>query len=540
MPVKIVILSGRVCAGKSTLARRLQDDLAAEVVSSKELIAAMAPTPPQSRADFQTAGDELDRRDNGKWIADAVVGRLSMCKPNTTLLVLDSVRISEQLSALRAKFGAMLTHVHLTAGKSELDSRYRDRVSDTAEFDTYHQLEEHSKTEQGVERLSDLADVVIETDKCGPEDVYARVSARIGVRPGTADPCVDVIVGGQYGSEGKGNIVHYLAREYDVLVRVGGPNAGHKVFTEQSSKYTFHQLPSGAIANKTAKLVIGAGAVIRLDTLLKEIKDLEIASDRLIIDPQAMMIDERDVAWEQGTLKEAMGSTASGAGHATARKILSRDPEDPPVLAGNVAALAPFIQDSVDYFSESLASGRKIMLEGTQGTSLSIHHGQYPHVTSRVTTATGCLAEAGLSSRHVRKIVMVCRSLPIRVGNSDSGMTSGEMRREIDLAEVARRSGIAVEELQTQERTSTTNRKRRIAEFDWSQFNRSIVLNGPTDIALTFADYINVKNRDAYRYEQLDGATLRFIEELEKVGGIPVSLISTAFSHRNIIDRRAW
>jgi adenylosuccinate synthase len=175
-----------------------------------------------------------------------------------------------------------------------------------------------------------------------------------------------------------------------------------------------------------------------------------------------------------------------------------------------------------------------------QGTALSLHHGFYPHVTSRVTTATGCLAEAGISAKHVRKVVMVCRTFPIRVGDTDSGNTSGQMKQEIDIEEIAIRSNIPIEELKTTERTSTTNRERRIAEFDWAQFRRSVVLNGPTDIALTFVDYLGVTNRDAYRYEQLNASTLRFIEELEKVGGLPVSPVSKAFSHRNIIDRRAW
>ncbi|MFX8308850.1 adenylosuccinate synthetase, partial [Acinetobacter baumannii] len=85
-----------------------------------------------------------------------------------------------------------------------------------------------------------------------------------------AVPIVDVLVGGQYGSEGKGNIANYLAPEYDVLVRVGGPNAGHKVFRRDQNPFTFHQLPSGALGNQKARLVLGAGAVIGLDALRRE------------------------------------------------------------------------------------------------------------------------------------------------------------------------------------------------------------------------------------------------------------------------------
>lgn len=540
MPIKIIALSGPVCSGKTVLAKRLQEGLGAEIVSTKDLIAASLSSTPTTRAEFQAGGDLLDKRDGGKWLANALAQRLSTSDPASSFLVLDSVRIPEQLAELRARFGAMLTHIHLTASISQLEVRYKARSSNMGEFADYQEMRENSATERNVERLSSLADVVIETDKCTDDDLFTRVSARLGVRPGTATACVDVIVGGQYGSEGKGNIVHYLAREYDVLVRVGGPNAGHKVLTGDSSSYTFHQLPSGAIANKKAKLVIGAGAVVRLSTLLKEISDLDVSPGRFLIDGQAMMIGDDDIAWEAAEIKEAIGSTASGAGHATARKILSRDPARLPVLARDIPSLKSYVGDTVEFFAECIAKRKRIMLEGTQGTSLSLHHGTYPHVTSRSTTAPGCLAEAGLSAQHVRKVVMVCRTLPIRVGNTDSGKTSGLMQQEISLEEVSRRSGISLDELQKKERTSTTNRGRRIAEFDWSQFRRSIILNGPTDIALTFVDYLNVGNRNAYRYEQLDPATLRFIEELEKVGGLPVSLISTAFSHRNIIDRRAW
>lgn len=114
------------------------------------------------------------------------------------------------------------------------------------------------------------------------------------------------------------------------------------------------------------------------------------------------------------------------------------------------------------------------------------------------------------------------------------------MSRPIDLKVLSERSNIPLVELEKTERTSTTNRPRRIAEFDWAQLRRSLLLNGPTDIALTFADYLGVKNRQAYRYEQLTEDTLKFIEELEKVSGVSVSLISTDFSDRNVIDRRMW
>src|SRR5207302_540512 len=113
--------------------------------------------------------------------------------------------------------------------------------------------------------------------------------------------------------------------------------------------------------------------------------------------------------------------------------------------------------------------------------------------------------------KRVRKVVMVCRTFPIRVGGP-----SGHIEHEITYEELAKRSGIPVEKLKATEKTTTTKKQRRLGEFDWEQLHRSSLLNGPTDIALTFVDYIDVANQKAYRFEQLTLPTLRFIEEVER------------------------
>ena len=135
---------------------------------------------------------------------------------------------------------------------------------------------------------------------------------------------------------------------------------------------------------------------------------------------------------------------------------------------------------------------------------------------------------------------MVCRTYPIRVQDTDSGNTSGHMNAEISYEELSLRSEIPIEELITIEKTTTTNRQRRIGEFEWELLRKAASLNGPTDVALTFADYLTIKNRTAQRFEQLTRDTIRFIEEVELVTGAPVSLISTRFGERAIIDRRKW
>lgn len=233
------------------------------------------------------------------------------------------------------------------------------------------------------------------------------------------------------------------------------------------------------------------------------------------------------------------GSTGQGVGPATARKIL-RTSADPPVrLAKDVVEFKPYIRDSRPIFDRIFAEGKRIFLEGTQGTALSLHHGLYPHVTSRDTTVSGCLAEAGIPPSRVRRVIMVCRTYPIRVG-SPKGGDSGPMSNEISLEEIANRSRIPLEELERTERTSTTNRERRIGEFDWALLRKAASLIAPTDIALSFADYLSIDNREARRFEQLTPETIRFIEEIERVAAAPVALIATRFHFRSIIDRRSW
>jgi adenylosuccinate synthase len=275
---------------------------------------------------------------------------------------------------------------------------------------------------------------------------------------------------------------------------------------------------------------------------LAEITEHDVSADRLSIHPQAMIIEETDRELETQMLA-SIGSTAQGVGAASARKIMGRGGKtDPAVrLAKDVPELRPYVRDTQEILERAFAQGSSVLLEGTQGTTLSIHHGDYPHVTSRDTTVAGCLADAGIAVTRVRRVVMVCRTYPIRVADPIiKGETSGPMASPVTYEELSERSGIDIEPLMKIETTTTTKRQRRVGNFDWEQLRRSTFLNGPTDIALTFVDYLDVNNQAAFRFEQLTPDTLRFVEEVERVTGVPVSLISTNFSWRNVIDRRAW
>jgi adenylosuccinate synthase len=521
------------------LATALVEQFDAHVLKTKDLITATAKGQLESaRGALQRYGDILDRKTGGEWVASALTRHVESL-PADAVVVVDAVRIAKQVHAVRRAYGSRVIHVHLEAGTAVLAQRYerKQRQASFREFKSYSQLS-NNRTERRVELLAQTADVVIDTDRCTKEDVVVRAASRLGLYGRERRQLVDVLVGGAYGSEGKGHIASYLAPEYDILIRVGGPNAGHKVF-EDPEPYVHHLLPSGTRRCKAA-LMMAPGAVLSLPQLLQEIGDCHVSAERLSIDPRAMIIEEKDRQFERSTLVGSIGSTGQGVGAATARKIL-RGAASPAVrLAKDIPELKPFVRDTGSILEKAFRDGKKLFLEGTQGAGLSLHHGKYPHVTSRDTAVSGCLSEAGIPPCRVRKVVMVCRTLPIRVKSPSRYRTSGPLAQPLTWKAVAERSGYDAGDLERAEHTSTTNKLRRVGEFEWDLFRRAVLLNGPTDIALSFADYIQRSNTSARRFEQLTDETIRFIEELERVACAPVSLISTRFNYRSIIDRRSW
>ena len=238
------------------------------------------------------------------------------------------VRQLSQIEALRAAF-TRVDHIHVRAPETVLDERYRRRgeSSGLAELASYAEVAEN-RTESEVNELAADADVDINTDHCDERDVEIRAAAALRLLPGRDQRLVDVLVGGQYGSEGKGNIAYYLAPEYDLLVRVGGPNAGHKVPT--TPPYTHRLLPSGTRANPEARLLIGPGATLDTGLLLKEITECGVGPGRLFIDPQAMIIEDADIEAEQRpgrghrVNRQGRRSRSSAAHHGPARRRPAR------------------------------------------------------------------------------------------------------------------------------------------------------------------------------------------------------------------------
>ncbi len=445
----------------------------------------------------------------------------------------------EQINRILSQIGhRYVRHVHLSVDPATQKARFQ--ASKCAK-DSGMSFEDAIKdaSEREVSKLAEKADMVIQTERHTEGDVFYRVSARLNLQSRSSDRLVDVLVGGQYGSEGKGNVADYLSPEYKVLMRVGGLNAGHKVYEEPP--YTHISLPCGTRRKTEGQdLLIGPGAVIEPVQLLKEIWECEVEAARLIIDERAVVISQEDREWEEQNLKQGIGSTAQGVGKAMARRVTNRFRDERVCklakdLGPKFKELTAYVGSTAERLEKAYARGEKILLEGTQGTGLSIFHGDYPSVTSRDTTVSGCLSEAGIGPRRVNRIVLVCRTYPIRVGGE-----SGDFSKEIDWETVATRSGIPLEELHGHEVGSVSKTQRRVGEFDWEMLRRACHLNSPTDVALTFVDYLDKVNRGAIRFDQLTQETIKFIEDVEIVAGVPCSLIGNRFDYKCVIDRRRW
>ena len=323
---------------------------------------------------------------------------------------------------------------------------------------------------------------------------------------------VTVVVGGQFGSEGKGKVAQYLAeqRQATVAIRVGGPNSGHTAYDKNGRKFIFRHLPTAALL-PDVNCVLGAGTYIDPDILQTEIKAALLSPDRLIIDPNANVIIAQDQEKEQEIgLGSSVGSTMTGTGAAILRRITRcasvLRAKDHPVLSR-------YVQPAKHILRERLSAGERIIIEGTQGHGLSLLHApDYPFVTSRDTTAAAFISEAGLSPLDVDEIVLVLRSYPIRVSGN-----SGPLPFELDWNRVTLEAG---SEAPLEEFTSVTQKLRRVARFDAAVVRDAILVNRPTHIVMNHLDYIDPITRNLQTNTALTEA---FIEDVELGIGQSVS-----------------
>lgn len=293
---------------------------------------------------------------------------------------------------------------------------------------------------------------------------------------------VQVVVGGQFGSEGKGAICAYLSRESENLfaVRVAGPNAGHTVVGD-GQKWALRSVPVAAVANPKARLGVAAGSEIDpvvLDAELNTLADygyLKVGD--VMVDRTATVIDPQDQEEER---RLANGTTGKGIGSARARRIM-REAQTWGQFSGDHET------DVGAALRSHLKSGGDVMIEGTQGYGLGLHAGYYPHCTSSDCRAIDFLAMADISPWadyvHRLDVWVVLRTYPIRIAGN-----SGPLYGELTWEELAEKTGGHVKP----EYTTVTKKLRRIGQFDAGLAERAIEANGGSEsvrVALSFFDY---------------------------------------------------
>ena len=364
----------------------------------------------------------------------------------------------------------------------------------------------------------------------------------------------DLIVGIQWGDEGKGKIVDLLAQEYDIVCRYqGGHNAGHTIVVD-GKKVALHLIPSG-ILNPKAVNIIGNGVVVSPDALLKEMEQFENLEGRLLISDKAHLIfsyhEAIDKAKERLRGKNAIGTTGRGIGPAYADKVsrqghrigelkdieklfdkimdyfeansayfeaLGVERPDPKQLKAELTRykqeLMPYVMDVTNYLWEIMELGEhKILLEGAQGTMLDIDHGTYPFVTSSNTIAAGACTGLGLAPKDIGKVIGIAKAYCTRVGNGpfpteDHGPDGERLRK------------------QGHEFGTTTGRPRRCGWFDAVAAKYACRINGCDEMALMKLDVLDgfekIKICTAYEYE---GERIDYVpSDLENVEPIYIEL----------------
>lgn len=302
-----------------------------------------------------------------------------------------------------------------------------------------------------------------------------------------------VLVDGQYGSTGKGVLAAWLAQNaavsgelFDLVISNGGPNSGH-TFYHGDRKVVLKQLPTFAVASYLLGVKIpvflSAGAVIDLDRLAYEAS--EYPGITIFVHPNAAVITDADRDAEHSGSIAAVAGTRSGTGAAIARKVM-RDPE---AVWGNARSWRKGMPDNVITAGVTMPSYlTKLFIEVSQGFSLGLNDPMfYPKVTSRECTVSQALADARLPPSIVTRTYMSIRTFPIRVGNVD-GHSSGDWypdQREVTWEELD----------QIPERTTVTNRIRRIATFSKQQFRDAMRANDPDFVFINFLNYLDQPER---------------------------------------------
>ena len=333
-------------------------------------------------------------------------------------------------------------------------------------------------------------------------------------------PCL-VTVGGFYGDEGKGKIIAYLAKKDKptIAVRGGvGPNAGH-TFTFEGKEYKVRMLPSAAL-NPTTRLLIGAGVLVNPQVLLKEIAMFQ-SEDRTFVDAQCGIIEQTHIDRDKGEdyLKNKIGTTGTGTGPANADRALRTLK-----LAKDVPELSLYIEEVSNSVNYALESNENVLVEGTQGTYLSLFHGSYPYVTSKDVTASAICSDIGLGPKRVDDVLVVFKAYVTRVGG-------GLLQNELSEEEAKKRGWL--------EFGSVTGRQRRASPFDMDLAKKAIRLNSATQLAVTKMDVLYSQCAGVREYSKLPVEAKKFVEDIEGETGLKVALIGTGPELYDVVDRRS-
>jgi adenylosuccinate synthase len=336
---------------------------------------------------------------------------------------------------------------------------------------------------------------------------------------------LSVVIGGQYGGEGKGAIAAYLAHADKpvALVKTGGPNSAH-TFGTRDRVHRVRMVPSGTGLGPEL-IVFPAGCLVHAPTLLAEIELVKYAG-AIAVDPNAGIVDQTCIdAQLADTFYDDTGSTRTGTGAAAALRARRRLR-----LASEEAALAPYLRDTAALLQGLLRKGAPIVVEGAQGYGLSNYHGQYPYVTSRDCTLGAALSQIGLGPRYVDAVVLVVKCFPTR-NKEGRGRLLGELDLANDprLAKVLHESGGGS--------YTTEDIPRRVGLFDTALVERAIWANSPTALGVTGLDRLAALAGHP-AIEAHYGAPRAFLAGLARQLGVPVALEGWGPAIEDVCDQR--
>lgn len=301
----------------------------------------------------------------------------------------------------------------------------------------------------------------------------------------------NIVVGGQWGSEGKGKLFGWLYNEFpEISVAVSDftPNTGHTYIDDDGNKYVSKVIPIGMAFKSVRDIIIGPHAVFDIDRFKEELFMFRNAGGNhtnIHIHPLASIIRPQDIAQESRHLPH-IASTMQGSSAAAVSKI-ARDPQRV-YFARDCQYLKGMVKDTHQLMQNFLGVGRTALIETGQGFDLGLNHGyEWPYVTGRDCMLGRWLDNAGVHPRQLGKIVVALRTYPIRVGNVEGG-TSGpchDDQREIDWGLISKRMGKEIIEY-----TTVTKRVRRVFTWSFSQVDRMCRFIKPDFAFLNFVNYL--------------------------------------------------